>query len=64
MKVFVRPEVVEEDVFINSEECGRLTPEEIDGGELLSENDDEGLVTVRLKDGRVVTLENIDLDYE
>ena len=64
MKVFVRPEVVAEDVFINSAESGRLTPEEIDGGTLLSENDDEGLVTVRLKDGRVVTLENIDLDYE
>ena len=63
MKVFVRPEVVAEDVFINSA-SGRLTPEEIDGGTLLSENDDEGLVTVQLKDGRVVTLENIDLDYE
>jgi hypothetical protein len=64
LTVYVREELVKEDVWITSEQGKRYTPEQIKGGELLSSNDAEGQVTVRLKSGEVVVLDNIDLDYE
>ncbi len=64
LTVYVREELVKEDVWITSEEGKRYTPEQIKGGELLSSNDAEGQVTVRLKSGEVVVLDNIDLDFE
>jgi len=64
LKVYVRQELVDEDVWITSEEGKRYTPEQIKGGELLSSNDAEGQVTVRLKSGEIVVLDNIDLDFE
>lgn len=64
LKVYVRQELVDEGVLITSDNGKSYTPEEINGGELLSENDAEGTVKVKLKSGEVVVLDSIDLDFE
>ena len=64
MAVYVRKELVDEDVWITSDNGKQYTPEEIDGGELLSDNDTEGTVNVKLKSGEVVVLDSCDLDFE
>lgn len=39
------------------------TYEELDGGVFLDSDDDTGAETFRLTDGRVVTIQSIDLDW-
>jgi len=63
IKVYVRQELVDEDVWITSDKGKHYTPEEINGGELLSD-DDQGNVKVKLQSGKVVVLNSCDLDFE
>lgn len=63
LKVYVRQELVDEDVWITANNGKHYTPEEINGGELLSD-DDQGNVKVKLQSGKVVVLNSCDLDFE